>query len=225
MSKTVKLSKESVEILRSVSQVNNSIRFTEGSTVRTVSADESTIMIADIAEVFPQTFNIFDLSTFLNILTMPVMKDAELVFDDDKKVIIQAGRTKVRYYFSAPNFVMYPEGKTVELPSSDLSLRMGENDMGQLVKSAPLLGHKMLEIRVRGGQVYLAATTPEVETSNDVEICVGDASGVQDVVYSIRIERLNLLPGDYDVTVSASGLVEFKHTTRPVTVFVGLERS
>lgn len=224
MSQTkVSLSRDTQEILKNMSSINNSLKFEAGSVLRTVNATGSIVMEADIAETFPQTFSIYELNKLLAVLNLQTMRDAELVFDDDKKVVIQAGRNKVDYFFTNESFVTHP-GKQMVLPSADMSLTVSEADLEGFTKAAATLGHKILEFRAEGGQAFLVASTPELDTSNDYVVGMGDTEAA-DGRYRIKSENFKVLSGDYDIVICARGIMSATHKTRPVRYFFGLERN
>ena len=217
------LSKDTLEILKNMSAINNSLKFEEGSVLKTVSPAGSVIMEATVAETFPITFSIYELNKFLNVLNLPTMKDAELMFEDDKKVVIKAGKTKINYFFANEGFVQHP-GKTVVLPTVDLDVIVTEQDLDGFTRAAAALGHKILEFRAEGGNAFLVASTPEMDTSNDyvVELCDTEA---EDGSYRIKAENFRVLNGDYHIQVCAKGIMRVQHQTRPIACFFGLERT
>lgn len=150
------------------------------------------------------------------------MKDAELHFDDDKKVVIKSGRTKIDYFFTADGFVVHP-GKSIVLPSEDLVLEVTQEDLENIIKSASTLGHKILEFRVKEGKLSLAATTPAVDTSNDMVIEYGDTEA-EDGSFKIKFDHMKLIPGDYHITICSKGISVFQHKTRKVKTYIGLEK-
>ncbi|BAU40087.1 hypothetical protein [Ralstonia phage RSP15] len=222
MATSVKLSKETIEVLKVISNINNSLRFESGSELKTMSNDQTIVMEATVAETFPQTFSIYDLSQFLSVLALPNMQDAELVFDGDKKVLIKSGKSKIDYYFTEASFVTYPAGKKIILPSVDLAFEITQEYLTTLSKGAATLGHKLVEFRAEEGKVYMIATTPDLDTSNNMVIELGDTDA-EDGKYIVSLDRFKLLPGDYKVEICAAGMLKMEHVSRPVTTFIGLE--
>lgn len=224
MTTKLSLSRDTQEILKNMSTINNSLKFEAGNVLRTMNASGSIVMEADIAETFPQTFSIYELNKLLAVLNLQTMRDAELAFEDDgKKVVIQAGRNKVDYFFTSESFVTHP-GKSMKIPSADLSLTVSEADLEGFTKAAATLGHKILEFRAEGGEVSLVASTPELDTSNDYVVGMGQTEAA-DGRYRIKADNFKVLPGDYDIVICARGIMSAFHKSRPVRYFFGLERA
>lgn len=222
MAKSIKLSKETIEVLKVISTINNSMRFEEGSVLKTMASDQTIVMEASISETIPQTFSIYDLSNFLNVLALPHLQDADLIFDGDRKVIIKAGKSKIDYYFTEASFVTYPEGKQIILPTVDATFELTQENLSVLTKGASLLGQKMVTFRVASGKVTMIVSNPDIDTSNSMEIELCDTDD-EDGTYLVSLERFKLLPGDYKVEISAAGMLKMEHTTRKATTFIGLE--
>lgn len=226
MSNIVTLSNDTREILKVMASINNSLKFVAGNELKTISANGSVIMEATIEETFPQGFSIYEMNRFLNVLGLPNMKEAALEFNDEKKVTIRSGKSHVNYFFSSDEFAQHP-GKAIVLPTVDLDVNLTQEDIDNFVKGAAALGHKILAFRAAGGVVSLVATTPEMDTSNDMEIELAleeGATAPTDGEYKIKLEYVKLLPGDYRVQICAKGIMRLEHKTRKVVSFIGLEK-
>lgn len=218
----IKLSKDTLEIIKNASTINNSMRFSVGNSIKTINAAGNVIMEATIDETLPVEFSIYELNKFLSVLNLPNMKDAELVFEDDKKVTIQSGKSKIQYYFTDASFTTHPN-KDINLPSVDLETEVEADTLEGFTKAASALGHKILAFRVQTGKALLVATTPDIDTSNDYVYELGDTTAA-DGEYKLKIENLKIIPGDYTIQICAKGLMKLVHKTRPLTFFLGLER-
>lgn len=225
----VNLTKEELEVLRNVSSINNSLKFKPGNVIKTMSPCQSILMEAEIESVFPQEFSIYELSKLLNVLGLPTLRDAALVFEDDKKLTIDGGTSRVQYYFTDQSFVNHPD-KVVNLPSVDLSVLIQGETLDGFVKAASTLNHKILAFRVQDGVASLVATSPEIDTSNDYVVDLGDGVDGDGAIaadgnYRLKVENLKILPGDYKFEICKAGIIRLTHTTRKIVYFLGLERS
>ena len=90
----MKLSGETVDVLKNFSNINQNILIKEGTQLRTMSTMKNILAEAPIKEVFPREFGIYDLTEFLGVLTLvndAKMKDGmlaihlERVIPDEKK--------------------------------------------------------------------------------------------------------------------------------------------
>ena len=87
----MKLSEQTVNILKNFSTINQNILVKEGTQLRTMSTMKNILAEANVTEMFPRDFGIYDLNEFLGVLTL--VKDAELKFDNDSDLTVNGGRT------------------------------------------------------------------------------------------------------------------------------------
>ena len=74
---TMKLSENTITILKNFSGINQSILVKKGNKLRTISIAKNILSEAEISENFPRDFAIYDLNQFLNCLlyTSPSPRD------------------------------------------------------------------------------------------------------------------------------------------------------
>ena len=83
---SMKLSNDTIEILKNFSQINQSIAVEAGHKLRTFSVAENILAEANVTEAFPQDFAIYDLSEFLG--NMSLMVGADMQFGAEHHVKI-----------------------------------------------------------------------------------------------------------------------------------------
>jgi len=225
-SKVVKLSQETLQILKLASTINKSLAFKAGSEIKTVSATGSIVMDAAIPETFPVDFAVYELPKLLGVLALPAFKEAELVFEDgvDTHMLIKAGSSKIKYYYTPEDFAKHP-GKAIVLPKVDVEVNLQRDVLENFEKAAAALGHKFLKFKVDNKKLYMIATTPEVDTSNDYIVDLGD-NEAEDFEAMIKLENLKLVPGDFNlqlVKLGGKGISKWSHLTRKINIFIGLE--
>lgn len=226
MSKVVKLSQETLGVLKIASSINKSLAFKAGNEVKTVSATGSIVMEATVGETFPIDFAIYELPKLLGVLALPSFKDAELVFEDgvDTHMVIKAGSSKIKYFYTPEDFAKHP-GKSIVLPKVDVDVNIQKDTLEAFEKAAAALGHKFLKFKVADKKLFLIATTPEVDTSNDYIVDMGDQDS-DDFEALIKLENLKLVSGDFNVQLlkmGGRGISKWEHLTRKINTFIGLE--
>ena len=77
---TMKLSDNTLTVLKNFAGINNSILVKEGSRLRTISVAKNILAEADIKEDFPRDFAIYDLNQFLNGLSLHQDPDLCLLY-------------------------------------------------------------------------------------------------------------------------------------------------
>ena len=66
----MKLSDKTLSILKNFKEINQSILFKQGNKLRTISVMKNILAEATVTEEFPKDFGIYDLTQFLNGLTL-----------------------------------------------------------------------------------------------------------------------------------------------------------
>ena len=82
----MKLSENTVNLLKNFSSINQSILFKEGQKLRSISVMKNILVEANVSEEFPKDFGIYDLNQFLNGLSLH--QSPELDFKNDEYVVI-----------------------------------------------------------------------------------------------------------------------------------------
>ena len=130
----MKLSDNTLSLLKNFSNINQSILFKQGNKLRTMSVMKNILAEATIDEELPKDFGIYDLSQFLN--GMGLHNSPELDFQDDSYVIIREGRSRSKYFFADPNVIITPPDKPIELPSEDVTFEISTDQLDKLLKAA-----------------------------------------------------------------------------------------
>ena len=129
----MKLSKETVNLIKNFAGINNSILVKQGNQLRTISVAKNILAEADISEEFPRDFAIYDLNQFLNGLSLH--QDPDLDFKEESYLSIKEGKRRVKYFFADPNVIISPPEKEINLPSQDVCFQLDSTSLEKLVKA------------------------------------------------------------------------------------------
>ena len=77
----MKLTAETITILKNYAAINQNIQFKEGKTLSTISPQKNILSSAEISEDIPQTFAIYDLNKLLGTMSA-YDKTPELTFEE-----------------------------------------------------------------------------------------------------------------------------------------------
>jgi len=83
----MKLSDNTLTVLKNFASINNSILMKKGTHLRTISVAKNILAEADIAEEFPRDVAVYDLNQFLN--GMSLHQDPDLDFKEDSYLTIR----------------------------------------------------------------------------------------------------------------------------------------
>ena len=216
----MKLSDSTMTLLKNFSNINQSLLFKQGQSLRTISVMKNILAEATIEEELPQDFGIYDLNQFLN--GMSLHNDPELDFGkSDSYVVIREGKSGSKYFFADPNVIITPPDKTLTLPTEDVAFVLNTQNLDRLLKAAAVYQLPDLSAVGSNGVVKLLVRDKKNDTSNDFSIIVGETDKTFE--FNFKVENIKLIPGSYEVIVSKSGLSKFMSRDRDLTYFIALE--
>ena len=216
----MKLSENTLSILKNFSSINQSILFKQGNNLRTISVMKNILAEATIEEELPKDFGIYDLNQFLNGIDV-LYKNPDFDFQNDGYVVIKEGRMRSKFFFADPNVIVTPPDKEIELPSEDVTFDLGTEQLNKLLKAANLYQLPDLSVVGEDGVVKLVVRDKKNETSNIFSIIVGETESV--FAFNFKVENIKILPGTYDVVVSQKLLSRFTSKNHNLTYFIALE--
>ena len=216
----MKLSTETISVLKNFSTINANLMVKAGSSLSTMSAMKNIVAKADVSEEFPSDFAIYDLNEFLSALSLFDKPDLE--FNDDFVIITEEGTSKsLKYWFSDPSVVTTPS-KEISMPSTELTFNLSSDTLNEITKAAAVIG--VPDMALSGGKLMVTdkknSTANAYETSLDVYPCVATDAEYK---FWFKVENLKVMPGAYDVEVSSKKISHFTNTKLGVQYWIALE--
>ena len=216
---TMKLSDNTLNILKNFAGINNSILVKEGNKLRTISMAKNILAEADISEEFPRDFAIYDLNQFLNGLSLH--QDPDLDFNQETYLSIKEGKRRVKYFFADPNVITSPPEKEITLPSEDVSFQLDSASLEKLTKAAQVYQLPDLSAIGEAGVIKLVVRDKKNDTSNEYAIVVGETE--PQFTFNFKVENIKIIPGAYNVVVSSKLLSQFTNTKHDLKYYIALE--
>jgi len=215
----MKLSDNTLTVLKNFAGINNSILVKGGNKLRTISVAKNILAEADIVEDFPREFAIYDLNQFLNGLGLH--QDPDLDFTEESYLSIKEGKRRVKYFFADPNVIISPPEKEIQLPSQDVCFQLDSVTLEKLLKAAAVYQLPDFSAVGEAGVVKLVVRDKKNDTSNEYSIVVGETD--KEFTFNFKVENIKIIPGAYDVVVSSKLLSQFKNSKYNLTYYVALE--
>lgn len=217
----MKLSEETLAILKNFSTINSGMVFRVGNTISTLAEDKSVMAKAQVIESFPIEFGIYDLNQFLGNLT--TMEDPELEFQDDKIVTIKDKMFSLDYRTCNPDFVISPpKNKELEMISPEISFDLSSVQRSKIMKLATMNALPNLTVVGKNGKLCLVAHEKGNDGKNTISAELSDWTG-DDVSATFKTELLNILPKDYLVEVKLGRFAKFTAKNDSLYYFISLE--
>ena len=201
--------------MKNYAGINQNIQFKAGNKLQTISAQKNILVDAEVPELFPSDFAIYDLNKMLGVMSL--FQDPELEIGD--KTMKVGG--KVNYMFADPSMIVTPPEKELAFPEAEVAFTMTNADFSQTTKAAAMLGLPHVCVVGDGSKITLGATDVNNSSSDDFVTEVGTTDKNFCMVF--KIENLKLFAGDYDVQITSKGISKFSHTSINLQYFIATE--
>jgi hypothetical protein len=215
----MKISNETLNVLKNFSTINSSLVVKAGSVIRTVSPVKNILAEYTCTETFEQDFALYDLNEFLGGLTL--FKDPEFVFDNPSYLTIKSGRSKVKYFFSDPSLITSPSDKQIPMDGDNVEFELSEEVLSSLLKAANVYQLKDLSLISDEGKINLVVRNKDNDTSNNFSATVGETDS--DFVFNFKIENIKIIPDVYKVLVSPQNVSQFISSKYNLQYWIALE--
>ena len=220
MENQMKLTKDTLDVLKNFASINSGMEFKKGNTIRTMSSGKTVLARATLKDEFPQDFCVYDLNQFLSVHSM--FDNTEIEFDD-KNVIFKSGTKKsTKYRKTAKEMIVTAPDKELSLPSVDITFTLTKEDFADLLKSASILQSPHIAVESQGDKIVLTTYNAKDDSAHTNSIEVGDGNGKKFKMVFLT-DNLKMIPGAYDVEISAKGLATFKNKSVDIQYWVATE--
>lgn len=215
----MKLSSNTITVLRNFSSINPSIYIREGDIIRTAAVSGNIVAKAKVQDNFEKSFAIYELNKFLNGLKL--YDNPSLDFSVDNCVLIRQGNHKITYRLTDPSLIFSAEDRDLKMPSKDVCFVLTEDHFEKLIKASSVFSLPHFSVVGNDGEISLKVTNKENPSSNEVSIAVGETD--EQFILNYKMENLKLIPGTYDVVISKHLISEFTNQNFDLTYYIGLE--
>ena len=213
----MKLTTETISVLKNFSTINANLMVKSGSSLSTMSAMKNIVAKADVTEEFPSDFAIYDLNEFLSALSLFGKPDLE--FGNDFVIITEEGTSKsLKYWYSDPSVVTTPS-KEISMPSTELTFNLSSDTLNEITKAAAVIG--VPDMALAGGKLMVTDKKNSTANAYETSLDVGDVAA--EYKFWFKVENLKVMPGAYDVEVSSKKISHFTNTKLGVQYWIALE--
>jgi len=218
----MKLTNDTVTVLKNFSGINNNLKFKAGKEIKTISSSKTVMAKATLSDEFPHDFCVYDLNQFLSVYSL--QKDSDIEFDSEN-IIFKSGRSKLKYRKAEEHSIVAAPDKDLVLPSVEVSFTLSEDDLQDLIKSSNVLQSEQIIVESDGDRIYLTSCTINqsgLRSENHNSIDIGEGNGSKYVAVFLR-ENLKMISGEYKVDISKKGMGHFKNTKLPIEYWIAIE--
>lgn len=200
----MKLSLNTLKILKNFSDINNAISIKKGKTLITVDPGKRIVADANIDESLPRDFAIYDLNKFLGVTSL--FEQPELDFKTDK-VVVKSDNRSIDFIYSDPSVVPDATSTRNKIPSIFDSnsviqkLTITESDLKDLKQASLILGLTHISFIGDESSVRLVAQDPSNDSLGKFTLDL-KGNSTSKFQCNMLFENMKILVDTYDVQIS-----------------------
>jgi hypothetical protein len=216
----MRLSKETINILKNFASINSNICIQPGNTLKTRSMGSNIFAIAKVQEDFDTEIGIWDLNKFLGVISMFNNPDLEF---HDKYVDISNGKSSVKYFYAQKSVLTIPT-RDIKMPEVLFSFTLEEQDLNEIMKASSILQVSDLSIIAEDGKILIKVDDSTNNTSDSIELVIDEDYSGPDFRGMIKVSDLKFVPGDYKVDMTNTIIARFTHTSNNLVYYTAINK-
>jgi len=219
----MKLSSETLSVLKNFGNINQGIFFKRGNKLKTVSSHKNILAEVTIKEDIPADFGVYDLNNFLSVVSLH-KDDTSFEFDEKHVLIVgNKGRSKIKYRFCEPTMIVLPPEKQVTMPEPEIKFELKSEDFDWILRAASVLSSPHIAVDSDGNKINVVTLDLTNDSSHTESLEVGEGNGDK---YKMIFKTENIskiMPGNYDVSISSKGISHFINKNVPLQYWISTE--
>jgi len=215
----MKISENTINVLKNFSTINSSIMFKTGNTLSTVSPRKNILARAEVTEEFEQEFAIYELNRFISVLDL--FEEPEIDCEKNSLVISDANGQKTKYGYADPSIITQPPEKTPNFPDAEIQFKLTHDALQKVQRACGVMSLPEIAVVGEGDTIKLTALDVKNDSSDTFSVTVGEADADFRMIF--KTENLKLIAGDYNVQISSKGISHFKSTDMNLEYWIALE--
>lgn len=219
----MKLSTQTIGVLKNFGAINAGIYFKKGKTLKTVSQHKNILAEASITEDIPSDFGVEDLNNFLSVISMHT-DDPTFEFDGTNVIINgNKGRSKVKYRYCQPSMIVMPPEKAITVPDPEITFELSAEDFSWVLKSSSVLSTPNIVVESDGSSINIVSSDLKNNASHTDALEISKGNGDKYKMVFLTEHLSKILPGSYTVQISSKGLAYFQNKNVPVKYWIATE--
>jgi hypothetical protein len=183
----MKLSSQTLSLLKSFAGINSNLLIREGNHIATRNATGSIQARATVEEEFPRNIAIYDLNQFLGLVS--VSSDPDIDFEITSLQIRSATGGVIKYHYAEESLIKAVPDTEPEI-STTFQFILTNSDMSVIQKTASIVAATTLSVTSSGSGVSLVINDPKNPSSNSYSKMLGDSNET----FTMRVSIDNIRP-------------------------------
>jgi len=218
----MKLSAETISLLKNFANINQGILFKQGKTIKTVSSHKNILAEATITEDVPTEFGVYDLNNFLSVVSLYKDEPTFEFVQNDVVICGNKGRSKTKYRFCDPKSIVTPPEKALTMPEPEIAFELTQEDLDWALRSASVLSSPQIAVESDGTKVSLVALNLQDNSAHTQTLEIAEGNGDKYRMV-FKTENLKMISGTYDVKISSKGISHFKNKNKELQYWITTE--
>lgn len=219
----MKISPDTLTILKNFSEINSGIHFKKGESLSTWHPQKFVIAEAAIKETLPRNSTVFDLNKLLSVSSL--FESPEFNFESDK-IVISSNNRSVNFLYAEPSLVLDPEDRVAKyrdqaIKGAIANTTINKEDLKSLKQAASILSLPDITIVGKKDKITFTARDSENSSSDSFRVEVS-AEVKEDFDVTMRCSHFKVLDGDYDF-ICHPKLAYFKNKNTPVEYWIAYQ--
>jgi hypothetical protein len=220
----MKLSTQTIKILKNFSEINPTILVRRGKNIVTIDHNKRIIADANVEETMPQDFAIHDLNQFLTVSSLLENPDFEFKTD---RVVVKNNNRYINYIFADPSCVTDAKVVRDKIPAmfkdTDVvhSFTISEEDLKSIRQTASILKYPHITFVGNGENVRIVSRDISNDSVGDYVVTLSEPC-TSEFQHTMLLDNLRVLPGSYKVSISPT-IAHFVNQTFPIKYWIVME--
>ena len=217
----MKLSKNTLDMLKNFSDINMSIEIKKGKLLRTVSVQKNILAQAELEDEFPQDFAIYELNRFLGAVSL--FDNPEFQFNG-KSANIGTSKHSVDYVYCDPSMIVTPPENNITFPDPEVKFTLSQDALSQIIKASNVLGTPEISVECESGNISVKALDVNNDSTDTFKVELEEKSEHK-FRFVFKTEKMKMIPGNYDVEISSKGISHFSLQGQKLQYWIATESS
>jgi len=215
----MKISTNTVNVLKNFSSINPSIVIKEGNVLETISSTKTIKAKANVDTTFPRRFAMYNLNKLISVISL--YENPEVSFSDNSLTVSDGNNRSAHLTYSDEATIIKVPEKEIKLPSVDVSVTVTNENIKDAEKALGILSVPEIHISGDGTNVFIQASDVKNPSGDSYSIQIGSSDKTFRAIF--KSENIKVLPGDYTVEICSKGISKWFNDN--VEYFIAVESS
>jgi hypothetical protein len=221
----MEISKQTFEIMKNFASINSSMWVKEQHILKTISVAENIIGVYDTEETFPE-WQLYNSLPFIAIVNL--FERAKVDFDfGEKAVVLKVPGTRVTIVYDSIDLIpkldnLKEAAVYKKFDDFNASFDLTPEKISQIQKAANIMGLPDMTVKMKEGKGLITITDDEDPDGSIMKMAV---SGEGDCDITVMVKNLQVMSGNYKVSISSGVLCNFHHVKLPLFYIVAAKKA